>query len=66
MDEEKGLYNKYSVVRLEDPKGKHDFCEYFVIDLDHDEFARPALLAYADACEEKYPELAKDLRRMYD
>jgi hypothetical protein len=62
-----GLYNKFRVERTDGksaPGQKHDGCEYFVLDLDHDVFAIPALDAYADACEGEYPALAKDLRRV--
>ena len=57
-----GIYRKYSVKRLRDPDKKHARCEYFVLDWDHDPFAVPAALAYADACEELYPTLARELR----
>ena len=40
---------------------KHDGCEYFVLDLDHDPYAIPALKAYAEACRDEYPHLARDL-----
>ncbi len=43
---------------------KHERCRYFVLDLDHDAFAAPALLAYADACAAEYPALAADLRAL--
>lgn len=59
-----GLYNKYRVERTDGssaPNGKHEFCGYFVLDLNHDRFARPALLAYASACQDEYPVLANDL-----
>ena len=45
---------------------KHERCAYFVLDWHHDPFAVPAALAYATACEAKYPELADDLRRNAD
>jgi len=61
-DETKGIYRKYEVTRLNDPVGKHKNCNYFVLDLIHDEFALPALKAYAKACKKKYPQLAKDLQ----
>jgi hypothetical protein len=61
-DAQRGLYRKYRVERLNDPTGKHRDCTYFVIDEVHDPFANPALRAYADACEETYPQLATDLR----
>ena len=61
-DENRGIYRKYNVERLHDPNGKHSKCFYFVLDTIHDEFSVPALRAYADACEAKFPELAKDIR----
>ena len=63
-DTKRGLYQKYDVRRLHDPNGKHVACRYYVLDLDHDGFAGPALRAYADACETTYPSLAADLRRL--
>ncbi len=63
----RGLYNKFHVSRVDsrsEPGEKHHLCQCFVLDLDHDEYAIPALKAYAKACEEKYPLLAKDLRPM--
>ena len=60
-----GIYYKFDVTRTDgrDAVGERHFgCKYFVLDLDHDRFAQPALLAYADACEELYPALAADLR----
>ena len=61
MDNERGIYKKYNVERLNDPEGKHKACAFFVLDLDHDPYAIPALKAYAEACKDEYPELAKDL-----
>lgn len=61
-DNERGLYEKYHVERLNDPAGKHAECEYYVLDLVHDRHAAPALLAYADSCVNEFPELAEDLR----
>lgn len=61
-----GLYPKYRVERTDgtdQPGGKHEGCRYFVLDLDHDFNAIPALMAYAARAEEKYPVLAKDLRQ---
>ena len=65
---DQGLYRKFEVNRTDGsdaPGGKHHGCEYFVLDITHDKFAAPALLAYADACESEYPELATDLRERY-
>jgi hypothetical protein len=64
-DTKRGLYDKFQVTRTDggsDPGRKHDGCEYFVLDLTHDEFAAAALTAYANACAEKYPLLARDLQ----
>lgn len=61
-DEQQGLYEKYTVTRNYDHKGKHKGCIYFVLDVRHDEFAGVALKAYADAAESKFPKLAKDIR----
>lgn len=64
MDEDKkrGLYNKYNVSRTDgDPENKHAACRYFVLDLDHDPHALPALRAYIESCEREYPALAADL-----
>ena len=60
----KGLYRKFDVRRTDgrDVKGqKHYSCRYFVLDLDHDPFAIPALDAYQDACKDEYPALACNL-----
>jgi len=61
-DNNDGLYSKDNVERLGDTTGKHQRCAYYVLDLNHDKFAVPALAAYAKACAKEYPELAKDLR----
>lgn len=65
-DRTRGLYRKYDVQRLDDKKGKHKNCEYYVLDLNHDKFAAPALRAYAEHCKREYPELAKDLCAIAD
>lgn len=59
-----GLFNKFTVTRNDgqsEPGCKHHGCEYFVLDLNHDPFARAAIIAYAEACESEYPGLARDL-----
>jgi hypothetical protein len=61
-DEDRGVYQKYRVERLNDPTGKHAGCNFFVLDLVHDKFSIPALRAYAKACQKKFPQLAKDIR----
>lgn len=63
-DTERGLYAKYEVHRIDDPEGKHDDCQYFVLDVKHDEAARFALREYAAYVRHKYPSLADDLERM--
>lgn len=63
-DEERGLYRKYRVVRLNDPSGKHDDCPFFVLDIRHDQHARNALCAYANSCRVAFPELAANLHAM--
>ena len=64
-----GVYRKFKVERVDGSSEvgmKHQFCEYFVLDWQHDPFAVPAARAYADACESKYPALANDLRDRAD
>lgn len=63
-----GLYQKYRVERTDgssNPEGRHHGCEYFVLDLTHDKFAPPAILAYAEACKDEYPALYADLIAKY-
>ena len=64
MADQRGVYRKYIVKRTDGSHrkgGKHEHCNYFVLDLEHDPYAIPALKAYADACRAEYPELAADL-----
>ena len=68
-DPTRGLYHKYIVTRTDGsskPGEKHDGCQYFVLDCTHDEFALPALRAYAEACKAKYPLLSADLMHQVD
>ena len=68
-DKDKGLYGKYYVERVDGGSkigAKHEHCSYFVLDLDHDKYAKDALRAYANACQSEYPQLSKDLREMTD
>lgn len=63
-DADRGLYRKYEVNRTDGRDGpgeKHHGCAYFVLDLDHDPHALPALVAYAKSCHTEYPELRRDL-----
>ncbi len=61
-DEQRGIYIKWRVTRLNDPTGKHQACSIFVLDETHDKFAGAALRAYAAACEAEFPKLAEQLR----
>jgi hypothetical protein len=63
-DVTRGLYHKFNIERTDGksaPGEKHHGCDYFVLDLSHDEFAYAALQAYVSACKRKYPLLAEDL-----
>lgn len=61
-EREQGVVRKYNVVRLDDKFGKHDTCDYFVLDPQHDRHAIPALRAYAESArEDRYIALANEL-----
>lgn len=63
-DAERGLYDKYNVERADGssgPGGKHEHCDYFILDLVHDKLAVTALTAYAKGAEHEFPQLADDL-----
>ncbi len=63
-DKTRGLYHKFRIYRVDGTDrngGKHDGCNYFVLDLTHDPHTLPALKAYAEACRTEYPLLAADL-----
>lgn len=67
-DTEQGLFRKFIVTRTDGssgPGGKHEHCENFVLDVDHDPHAPAALSAYASAVEATHPQLADDLRARY-
>ncbi len=64
-----GIHSKYTVTRTDGSSasgGKHERCTYFVLDLEHDEFAIPALKAYAKSCRKTHPDLADDLTAIID
>jgi hypothetical protein len=63
-DQDRGLYRKYEVKRLNDADGKHADCPFFVLDLQHDPHARTALRAYIRSCRDEYPALATDLEQV--
>jgi hypothetical protein len=63
-DVSRGIYRKFKVTRTDGSsrKGKkHHTCSYFILDLAHDPFCRPALRAYAKACRKTHPHLAADI-----
>lgn len=63
----KGIYKKYFVERTDGSSGnggKHEHCQYFVLDVTHDKFAIPALRAYAEACAVEYPVLSVELQTL--
>lgn len=63
-DERRGLYGKYIIQRADGSDasgGKHAGCQYFVLDLTHDNYALPALREYARWCRGQFPLLADDL-----
>lgn len=63
-DSRAGLYGEYSVTRLDgssESGGKHEKCNYFVLDITHDPHAIPALLEYAVSCRDSHPQLSQDL-----
>lgn len=63
-DTKTGIRRKYDIKRTDgssEPGGKHADCTYFVLDLEHDEFALAALKAYAKACKKTHPQLARDI-----
>lgn len=67
MNDHRGIYAKFHIERADGssaPGCKHEKCAYFVLDLEHDPFALPALRAYAEACAETHHGLAEDLRRI--
>ena len=69
-DANRGLYRKFRVERTDGksaPGEKHHGCEYFVLDMDHDDHAKAAIKGYVHSLEasNEYPGLAADLRRRY-
>lgn len=66
-DEDRGFYQKYFVERVDGsslPGGEHHRCVHFVLDIEHDPFAHPALEAYITACADSLPRLSSDLIAM--
>lgn len=66
--ERQDLFDKFAVHRIDGSDqegGKHHGCRYFVLDVDHDPYAKAALTSYASACESAHPILAQDLREKW-
>jgi hypothetical protein len=60
-----GLEHRYNVERVNDPNGKHAGCRYFVLDPQHDQIARVALMAYSNVARGRgLVALADDLQRL--
>jgi len=69
VSQDRGIYDKFIVTRTDGAHmvgKKHEGCLYFVLDLDHDLHAKPALKAYAESCRETHPMLSMDLTGLAD
>lgn len=69
MSDQRGWHEKFHVTRRDGesaPGGKHRDCEYFVLDLTHDEAAIRALAAYAVAVHKAKPALSVDIASRYE
>ena len=58
------LYQKFDIRRADGtdaPGEKHDGCQYFVLDLTHDPYARRAALEYGRLCMDTHPTLGVEL-----
>ena len=67
--EQQGVFQKFEVRRTDGssaPGGKHHNCRYFVLDVDHDALAKPALQAYAAASAATHPDLSADMVKRFD
>lgn len=66
MSQDGPIFNKFNVSRTDGsdaPGGKHEGCEYFVLDVTHDPYAKDALVAYSKACAVSHPTLSDDIQR---
>jgi hypothetical protein len=67
-DKSRGIYQKFIVTRTDgksESGEKHDGCFYFVLDVDHDKHAIPALKSYmVAALADGYVELAFDVGKI--
>ncbi len=67
MGKDGHIHEKFVVARTDGTHikgGKHHECFYWVLDVDHDPYALPALEAYATACRATHPTLAGELRKL--
>ena len=66
---DKGIYQKFIVLRVDrrdEPGEKHEGCQYFVLDINHDPHAMPAIKKYAQACKKTHPKLSNDLMLLFE
>lgn len=66
--EQQGIFEKFTVIRNDgssEPGGKHDHCQYFVLDLNHDPHAKAAMQAYAMSCKDSHPLLSDEILTRY-
>lgn len=66
--EGQGIFHKFTVNRVDgsdQPGGKHEGCDYFVLDMDHDPHAKAAIQAYALSCAQSHPQLSAELLARY-
>lgn len=67
MSDDGPIYRKFNVTRTDGthcPGCKHDGCAYFVLDVTHDPYAKPALIAYATECRKTHPQLCDSIYAM--
>lgn len=66
--EQQGMFQKFYVTRTDgssEPGGKHEHCNYFVLDLVHDKHAPDAMRAYATACASTHPILSAEIFKQF-
>ncbi len=66
---QQGVFRKFDVRRMDGQHKegcKHYECEYFVLDVTHDQHAKAALAAYAQNCSVTHPVLSKDMIARYE
>ncbi len=66
-DKRNKLQQKYYVERIDErdrADGDRADSKYFVLDYIHDPYSLPALEAYAQACEQDFPNLSAEIRAL--